>query len=193
MFKKLVLLSLFIFSGCSTRIWGTYIPPTPEQIKAEEEKNAIEDKENCKISIDEFTKVKTLEARKLNDNGIIYNLKAIDSSESEQGKIIRKHVKVEKWDTFLSFYTSTENWAFINRAYDKTGKVIGMEKTDSQVGGGRYSRVYEHGYLKLDRKYLESIRKTGMQFKIIGQRNEFTFELPSYYVEGFLRKLDETL
>lgn len=186
--KKLLFVATLILSGCQA-FWAKHVPLTPQQELQKQKEEVAEIKNDTKLQADEFSKVKFLNGRKLSDRGIYYYLRGVNTSESEEGKIFKKHGFIKNnWFLQIYTYTDTENWAFVQRAYDQNGKVIGFEKIDSEVRD--QGRVSEHGILKLDRDYLEKIKTTGMKFKIVGDKADFVFELPASYVDGFLQKLD---
>jgi len=85
------------------------------------------------------------------------------------------------------------DWRFFNSAYDADGKKLDFRTVDSLVESyGAYSGYTREEYvIVVDRKYLNNSIGKEINFKAVGQRGERVIVVPSIYIEGFLKKVDE--
>lgn len=99
----------------------------------------------------------------------------------------------DRYVTFYQFYISDsdENWRFFNRAYDSNGNKLDFVEIDHQIKSSQSVRMQEDFTINLSREYLDGAKNSGLNIKAVGKRGEKIFVLPGYYVEGFLKKVDE--
>lgn len=81
------------------------------------------------------------------------------------------------------------DWKFIQGAYDIDGNKLDFYAVDRKVTGA--GSIEENYVITVDRKYLNNSIGKGINFKAIGQRGSTIVRIPSFYIEGFLKKVDE--
>ena len=83
---------------------------------------------------------------------------------------------------------SRHRWFFFNRAVDSKGNKFPVK----QVGVDRDSGwKTEHVLIRLSRAYLNgAAAKLGLSLRITGKQGEVILNVPSFYVRGFIRRVD---
>ena len=90
------------------------------------------------------------------------------------------HITVKSWE-----------WKFYSEAYDLSGRRFDISTVDTEIVAGREKAItYEYYSIILDRAYLNEAQSKGIDIKASGRRDNI-FRFPSYYVQGFLKKVDE--
>ncbi|MFH1338919.1 MAG: hypothetical protein ABIH40_03665 [Candidatus Omnitrophota bacterium] len=86
-----------------------------------------------------------------------------------------------------------DDWRFFHSAYDADGKKLDFRTVDSLVEStGLYTGYTREDYvIVLKREYLNNSVGKEINFKAVGKRGERVIVVPSFYIEGFLKKVDE--
>jgi len=83
---------------------------------------------------------------------------------------------------------SRHRWWFFDRALDTNGNVLQVKPVGVDLESGWKT---EHLLIQLSRPYLNRLAaKLGLSLRITGKQGEIVLNVPSFYVEGFLRKVD---
>jgi hypothetical protein len=132
------------------------------------------------IDTDSYKKTTWIQSPSL--DGWIYSVWL--RAQAENSKIISYQIYVS--DIY-------DDWRFFNSAYDTDGKKLDFRTVDSLVESyGLYAGKTKEDYIiVVDRKYLNNSIGKEINFKAVGQRGERVIIIPSIYVEGFLKKVDE--
>ncbi len=80
------------------------------------------------------------------------------------------------------------DWRFLENANDINGNSLHADRNATNV---EFGLCYEHVLVELMPDYLEARRKSGLSIKVWGRAGEQIVEVPAFYVDGFLRKVDE--
>jgi len=129
-----------------------------------------------KIDTDSYKKTTWVESPSL--EGWIHSVWL--RAQVENKKVILYQIYVSDRDT---------DWRFFHSAYDAGGNKLDFRTVDSLVTSTGSTR--EDYVIVVDRKYLNNSIGKGINFKAVGQRGEKIIIIPSVYIEGFLRKVDE--
>lgn len=93
----------------------------------------------------------------------------------------------------LCFHLFKFTWELLENAADSAGKRLEVHVIDRQASSNPAGAVVtEDIVLKLDREYLEAHCTTGITIKVWGLRGEETFDVPAYYISGFLERLSSS-
>lgn len=97
----------------------------------------------------------------------------------------------DKSVTIYQFYISdtSKDWRFFDRAYDSNGIELDFLGIDHQVTDSAFTQ--EDFAINLSRAYLDHEKTNWLNIKAIGKRGEKIFVLPGFYIEGFIKKVDE--
>ena len=83
---------------------------------------------------------------------------------------------------------SRHRWRFFDRALDTNGKVLEVKQVGVDWESGWKT---EHLLIQLSRPYLNRLAaKLGLSLRFTGKQGEIVLNVPSFYVKGFLRKVD---
>lgn len=83
---------------------------------------------------------------------------------------------------------SRHHWRFLDSALDTNGKVLQVKPVGVDLEAGWKT---EHLLIQLGRPYLNRLAaKLGLSLRVTGKQGEIVLNVPSFYVEGFLRKVD---
>ena len=104
------------------------------------------------------------------------------------------HLRAATREDVVRFYqlyvwNGSDKWSFYNRAYDSNGNALGFVLVDREVSKHGYA-VHESFAINLSEKYLNDMRISGLNIKVVGKRSEKIIVVPSYFVQGFLRKVN---
>ena len=90
----------------------------------------------------------------------------------------------------LYVVSMSEDWLFLDRAVDLSGKELPTHVMDRQVWG-KVGRIREHLLVEMSREALDAAAVSGLSVKLYGRRGNVVVTLPAYYVAGFLRKVQD--
>lgn len=85
-----------------------------------------------------------------------------------------------------------KDWAFFDKAYDKNQNLLQVKNINRRTST-MFNEVYvlEEDCIEVNRKYLESsIQDNGIDLKLVGKNRAVTFQIPGYYIKGFLDAVD---
>ena len=83
---------------------------------------------------------------------------------------------------------SRHHWWFFDRAFDNNGNNLQVEPIGVDWESGWKT---EHLLIQLSRPYLNRLAaKLGLSLRVTGKQGEIVLNVPSFYVRGFLRKVD---
>ena len=101
-------------------------------------------------------------------------------------------IKNDNSESYCLYATYESNgWAFFDTARDSDAKPLEVVRIDQRIGTlVSKTNVQEDMCIVLSRKYLEEKKDTGLNIKIIGKRDEIAFQVPAYYIQGFLQAVD---
>jgi hypothetical protein len=80
--------------------------------------------------------------------------------------------------------TYAGSWSFFNKAIDKDGAKLKFIEIDKQVTTGGGVEANEQFAITFDKAYLEQHKNDNLIIKVYGKRDDFTFYVPQYYLEG---------
>lgn len=129
-----------------------------------------------KIDVDSYQKTSWIQSPSLQFGTGVFLLRA----QAANKKIISYQIYVS--DISL-------DWMFFYSACDADGNKLDFRVVDSVVRS--YGTTQEDYAIVVDRKYLSNSLDKGINFKAIGKRGEKVIIIPSFYIEGFLKKVDE--
>ena len=83
---------------------------------------------------------------------------------------------------------SRHHWWFFDRALDTNGNKLQVKPIGVDWESGWKT---EHLLIQLSRPYLNRLAtKLGLSLKVTGKQGEIVLNVPSFYLKGFLRKVD---
>jgi hypothetical protein len=83
---------------------------------------------------------------------------------------------------------SRHHWWFFDRALDTNGNKLQVKSIGVDWESGWKT---EHLLIQLSRRYLNRLAaKMGLSLKVMGKQGEIVLNVPSFYVKGFLRKVE---
>ena len=83
---------------------------------------------------------------------------------------------------------SRHHWWFFGRALDTDGNVLKVKPIGVDLESGWKT---EHLLIQLSRPYLNRLAaKFGLSLRVTGKQGEIVLNVPSFYLKGFLRKVD---
>jgi len=101
----------------------------------------------------------------------------------------------KRHDNQISYFVFVQdsratNWRFYEQAYDNNGHNFEFEYIGSDVTLGVTSETFA---IHLTRQYLDESVSNSIDLKVFGSDAELPIQLSGYYVQGFLKKVDEFL
>ena len=99
-----------------------------------------------------------------------------------------RHYNTEQFNLYqLYVQYQAEKWALFEQAYDILGNELKFTKIERQV---HKPWIWEDFAITLERAYLNRASTEGLSVKAIGRLGETVLELPAFYIQGFLQKVD---
>lgn len=86
---------------------------------------------------------------------------------------------------YLSFSDWRSDWAFFDSAADAQGRAFEVTPIDTRIISGNF--VEESLRITMPRAYFEAHASSGTTIKVWGRRGEEVFEVPGFYITGFLK------
>ena len=160
----IVFIALF-FAGCAT------FPKTSSEVYS-----------GSSISDDPYTKLISVTSPRVSSGAVDAIILVAMKSYKDQNQHTTYSLLVVDY---------SENWIFYKSARDINGNVLDVRTMDRKVLGAGLIR--ESFCIFLSREYLDSASTSGMDIRLEGKRGSNKIFLPAYFIEGFLKKVDEQI
>lgn len=176
-----LLLPRLLLLGCLALAFSCSALTSPAVVRGPRELNSFKTADDVaaqtKVKVDSFKNTTFI-------SGPTFNLKDPISGTLYGG---HWHLWTRTSDSmcYLSFTDWRRDWAFFDNAADAQGQRFSVSSRDTRVISGNF--VEESLYMVVPLTYLRAHAESGTTIKVWGRRGEEVFEVPGFYITGFLQ------